>query len=226
MTDINVAKEPHGGAAEDKSKGYSNNHSTLPPQALLKSLPSHKIVFGTDGRIISTGSHGNSKKNPVTAAIYQQDHFLPKVPGAEKSGEAQVVHDIIHAKFDGSRPLTSSEINIVMDQVNKLKALMREKDLDLLKLRHENVILKQVRDTSQTRARGIHPNPLLQIERRQQKDIEQLDAQNQDAPRLIRGLRDEISGLKVCLCNRRYGEMYNYSVCFRDSNIHVFFSSN
>ncbi|KAJ3408066.1 Lebercilin [Chytridiales sp. JEL 0842] len=132
--------------------------------------------MSTDGRIISAA--GGTKKNPITAAIYQQDHFLPKVPGTGDGAH----HDASHhgGKNDANRALTHSEVDMVMEQVNKLKALMKEKDLDLLKLRHENVILKQ-------------------IERRQQKDIEQLGAQNEDAPRLIKGLREEVGGLKLKL---------------------------
>ncbi|KAI9360426.1 ciliary protein causing Leber congenital amaurosis disease-domain-containing protein [Zopfochytrium polystomum] len=75
------------------------------------------------------------------------------------------------------RLLTASHINLILEQMDKLRVLMREKDVDLLKLRHENVLLKQ-------------------IERRQQRDLEQLDSQTHDAPRLIKGLRDEITGLK------------------------------
>ncbi|KAI8618713.1 ciliary protein causing Leber congenital amaurosis disease-domain-containing protein [Chytriomyces sp. MP71] len=70
-----------------------------------------------------------------------------------------------------------SQISLVLDQMDRLRAVMREKEIDLLKLRHENMILKQ-------------------IERRQQKEIEHLDCQSQDAPKLIRGLREEIAGLK------------------------------
>ncbi|KAJ3025321.1 UNVERIFIED_CONTAM: hypothetical protein HDU68_007256 [Siphonaria sp. JEL0065] len=77
-------------------------------------------------------------------------------------------------------PLTKhqlSQVNLVLDQMDRLRAVMREKEIDMLKLRHENMILKQ-------------------IERRQQKEIEQLDVQNHDAPKIIRGLREEILGLK------------------------------
>ncbi|KAJ3287006.1 hypothetical protein HK104_008794, partial [Borealophlyctis nickersoniae] len=67
--------------------------------------------------------------------------------------------------------------NLALAQIEKLRAVVREKEVEMLKLRHENILLKQ-------------------IERRQQKDLEHLESQSDDAPRIIHGLRDEISGLK------------------------------
>ncbi|KAJ3149881.1 Lebercilin [Geranomyces michiganensis] len=56
-----------------------------------------------------------------------------------------------------------------------LQAMMHERDMELLRLRHENSLLKQ-------------------IERRQQKDIEQLEWHSEE--RVIHSLRDEVAGLK------------------------------
>ncbi|KAJ3126970.1 Lebercilin [Nowakowskiella sp. JEL0407] len=65
----------------------------------------------------------------------------------------------------------------VFTQLERVKGLLRDKEYENLKIRHENAALKQV-------------------ERRQQKDIAQLTTQSEDAPRIIRGLREEIIGLK------------------------------
>ncbi|KAL5038487.1 hypothetical protein BDV3_006364 [Batrachochytrium dendrobatidis] len=62
-------------------------------------------------------------------------------------------------------------------QSERLRILLREKDVETMRLKHENIFLKQ-------------------MERRHQKDIEQFEAQSQDAPRLIRGMREEIANLK------------------------------
>ncbi|KAJ3169498.1 Lebercilin [Geranomyces variabilis] len=56
-----------------------------------------------------------------------------------------------------------------------LQAMMHERDVELLRLRHENSLLKQ-------------------IERRQQKDIEQLEWHSEE--RVIHALREEVTGLK------------------------------
>nr|KAJ3422380.1 Lebercilin [Polyrhizophydium stewartii] len=62
-------------------------------------------------------------------------------------------------------------------QAERLRTLLREKEIEMLRLKHENVLLKQ-------------------IERRHQRDLEQFEAQALDAPRVIRGLREEVSHLK------------------------------
>eukprot|EP00842_Homolaphlyctis_polyrhiza_P006747 jgi/Hompol1/7073/HPOL_005179-RA len=62
-------------------------------------------------------------------------------------------------------------------QSERLRILLREKEMEGMRLKHENVLLKQ-------------------IERRQQKDIEQFESQAADAPRVIRGLREELSHIK------------------------------
>ncbi|KAJ3113633.1 hypothetical protein HDU96_003127 [Phlyctochytrium bullatum] len=80
----------------------------------------------------------------------------------------------------GTRAASASyftHLENLMDQMDRMRSVMKEKEVDLLKIKHENVVLKQ-------------------IERRQQKEIQMLDTQNQDAPKVIKGLRDEVAGLK------------------------------
>ncbi|KAI9332354.1 ciliary protein causing Leber congenital amaurosis disease-domain-containing protein [Obelidium mucronatum] len=122
-------------------------------------------------------------KTPNEQKLQQQhqsgtEPFLPRV--AMLNNGTTFNTGVTGAGGGSHEPLTKhqlSQVNLVLEQMDRLRALMREKEIDMLKLRHENMILKQ-------------------IERRQQKEIEQLDVQSHDAPKIIRGLRDEISGLK------------------------------
>ncbi|KAJ3310701.1 hypothetical protein HDU76_003313 [Blyttiomyces sp. JEL0837] len=129
-------------------------------------------VGGATGRVDAVPTMGEGQQQQSLPTATHLEGFLPKV------------HVNAAGTYEHTRRLISaSHVNMVLNQLEKLRASMREKDLDILKLRHENIVLKQ-------------------IERRQQKDIDQMDSQNQDAPRLIRGLRDEITGLKAKL--RKY----------------------
>ncbi|ORZ38128.1 ciliary protein causing Leber congenital amaurosis disease-domain-containing protein [Catenaria anguillulae PL171] len=62
-------------------------------------------------------------------------------------------------------------------EYDRLKGILKERDIALLRLKEENAVLKQ-------------------IDRRHQRELTELEAQNEEAPRIIRGLRDEIQGLK------------------------------
>ncbi|KAI9189644.1 hypothetical protein H9P43_001077 [Blastocladiella emersonii ATCC 22665] len=59
----------------------------------------------------------------------------------------------------------------------RVKGVLKERELKYLKVREENAVLKQ-------------------IERRHQRELAELEAKNEDAPRIIRGLREEVQGLK------------------------------
>ncbi|ORY51994.1 hypothetical protein BCR33DRAFT_712201 [Rhizoclosmatium globosum] len=112
-------------------------------------------------------------KTPHEPKLPGNDAFLPRVA----QGNAVTT---FQTGVPGAETLTKqqlSQVNLVLEQMDRLRAMMREKEIDMLKLRHENMILKQ-------------------IERRQQKEIEHLDVQSHDAPKIIRGLREEIVGLK------------------------------
>lgn len=79
--------------------------------------------------------------------------------------------------------LNGTNSNILMlTHIDKLRAIIKTRELENIKLKHENTILKQV-------------------ERRQARDIKELEMHNEDAPRIIRGLRNEIVSLKVNLKN-------------------------
>ncbi|TPX77941.1 hypothetical protein CcCBS67573_g00804 [Chytriomyces confervae] len=118
---------------------------------------------------VESKAHGttgpDSKADAALTHKLPTDPFLPRV--------AQTAFHMAHAV----EAAATGKHAFIIDQMDRLRAMMHEKDIEILKVRHENMILKQV-------------------ERRQQKDIEALDNQSHDAPKIIRGLREEISGLK------------------------------
>ena len=66
----------------------------------------------------------------------------------------------------------------ILSEIERLKNLTRDKDREVFRLKQEVGIMKQ-------------------IERRQQRDIEQMQSIEEDAPRIIRLLRDELQSFKV-----------------------------
>ncbi|KAI8811834.1 ciliary protein causing Leber congenital amaurosis disease-domain-containing protein [Cladochytrium replicatum] len=94
-----------------------------------------------------------------------------------------------------------SGVPSLLGQFERLKHLVRERESDNLKLKQENVILKQ-------------------IERRHQKDIEFLATQGDDSPRVISALRDEIQGLRNKL-REYFGNAINDSRHIRHLNEEV-----
>ena len=87
--------------------------------------------------------------------------------------------------------LNGANSNILMlTHIDKLRAIIKTRELENIKLKHENTILKQV-------------------ERRQARDIKELEMHNEDAPRIIRGLRNEIVSLKVNLKNWIYKRVFS-----------------
>ncbi|KAI8922194.1 hypothetical protein DFJ77DRAFT_445682 [Powellomyces hirtus] len=108
-------------------------------------------------------------------------HFLPRVPTATSRGPA-LVQQVIEEPSSHPKHRTSESPQYrytgrsgIPGNVELLQTMLRERDLELLRLRHENSLLKQ-------------------IERRQQKDIEQLEWHSEE--RVIHALRDEVTGLK------------------------------
>ncbi|KAJ3355961.1 hypothetical protein HDU83_002246 [Entophlyctis luteolus] len=112
-----------------------------------------------------------------------QEPFLPRVAHLAAN------NNVAANPADQGPMQKMSQADFVLGQMDRLRAIMREKEIDILKLRHENILLKQ-------------------IERRQQKEIEQFELKSHDAPKIIRGLRDEISGLKS-----KIKEYYNQMNC-------------
>lgn len=75
----------------------------------------------------------------------------------------------------------------MLSHIEKLRASLREKELECTKLKQENSTLR------------LASISLIQIERRQQKDLKDLESQQDDGPRIIKGLREESAGLKLKL---------------------------
>jgi hypothetical protein len=65
-------------------------------------------------------------------------------------------------------------------EIDRLKNMMRERDRSIFKLKQEIGVMKQ-------------------IERRQQRDLEQLQSLEEDAPKIIRLLKDELQSFKAKL---------------------------
>ncbi|KAJ1500080.1 hypothetical protein HMI56_004043, partial [Coelomomyces lativittatus] len=74
-------------------------------------------------------------------------------------------------------PNPSKQQDPLLHDLGKLKSLLKEKEMTILKLREENVVLKQ-------------------IERRHEKKLFELEEKGQDAPRLIQALREELNAFK------------------------------
>ncbi|KAI8822155.1 uncharacterized protein EV422DRAFT_419052 [Fimicolochytrium jonesii] len=116
-------------------------------------------------------------------AIAHETHFLPRVPISPRNRTNHHSDDnrSLKGKVDSSadeKQTKKSERPSALHAPGNLETLthqLRERDIEILKLRHENALLKQ-------------------IERRQQKDLEALEWQSDE--QVVRALRDEINGLK------------------------------
>ncbi|KAJ3104383.1 Lebercilin [Physocladia obscura] len=144
-------------------------------EILQKAASPHTERVKIQGPSVSS----QAKIFPDSKSTYEP--FLPRVCGVNNASvlptsmpnQIALSSEQQHAQ----NKMQSGQLDHVLEQMDRLRAIMREKEIDLLKSKHENMILKQ-------------------IERRQQKEIEQLDIQSHDAPKIIRGLREEITGLK------------------------------
>ncbi|TPX57499.1 hypothetical protein SpCBS45565_g08188 [Spizellomyces sp. 'palustris'] len=128
-------------------------------------------------------------ENQITSQNQHPNHntyFLPRVQNTSHETSARRVETHNKAplsfKCRGSSdesPATHSNFKLahvsVPSSLAPVQTLLREKDAEVVRLKHENALLKQ-------------------IERRQQKEIEQLEWQSEE--RVIRALRDELAGLR------------------------------
>ncbi|KAJ3305664.1 hypothetical protein HDV03_001309 [Kappamyces sp. JEL0829] len=73
-------------------------------------------------------------------------------------------------------------------QVERLRVLLREREIENSKLKNENSMLKQ-------------------RERRNQKDLEQLEQETQEAPNLIRRLKEDLAASKVAKVKLYYAQI-------------------
>ncbi|KAJ3359712.1 hypothetical protein GGF32_009057 [Allomyces javanicus] len=98
----------------------------------------------------SAGHHGGNGNNPAAGA----GHAHAGGPAASDLTESALAHEL-----------------------DRVKGLLKEREIKLLKVKEENAVLKQ-------------------IERRHQRELAELEERNEDAPRVIRGFREEVQGLK------------------------------
>ncbi|KAJ1561963.1 hypothetical protein HK096_002671, partial [Nowakowskiella sp. JEL0078] len=143
-------------------------------QAVAWDLDSPMAKSNEGNDIVSDILHQTDRNDALThIRSYQHQfspYFQPIVPKL-----AQIHKNDGGLQFIGGGGYLHPAGENLMSQVEKLKTMLREKDFENLKLRHEN------------------------IERRKQKDIDQLTTQSEDAPRVIKGLREEVNNLKLKL---------------------------
>lgn len=111
----------------------------------------------------------------------------------EKSFDMMRNDDVDHPKSDSDRGQSAPEhrgmpsptptsgaaaTNNVMAEFDRLKNTIHERDRMIFRLKQEIGVMKQ-------------------IERRQQRDLDQLQSLEEDAPKIIRLLKDELQGFKV-----------------------------
>ncbi|KND02686.1 uncharacterized protein SPPG_01772, partial [Spizellomyces punctatus DAOM BR117] len=130
-------------------------------------------------------------ENQITPQNQHPNHntyFLPRVLNTSHEASARRVETHHHkappsfkcrASSDESpatiRSIVKPQHGFVPSNLAAVQTLLREKDAEVVRLKHENALLKQ-------------------IERRQQKEIEQLEWQSEE--RVIRALREELAGLR------------------------------
>jgi chromosome segregation ATPase len=110
----------------------------------------------------------------------KSESYLPKAESPERPHLRIKSKDSDKSPSSIAKALISyqNQAQVAIEQVDRLRKALREKDMDLAVTKSENALLKQ-------------------IERRYQKDMELQELHHQDAPRIIKGLRDEISHLKA-----------------------------
>ncbi|KAJ3135458.1 Lebercilin [Geranomyces variabilis] len=120
------------------------------------------------GHFLPRMPKASSRTPSITAAdnSRHEGHYNPPHSAKHQRGPPQETQ---HYRHGGGRNMH------IPGNIEILQAMMHERDVELLRLRHENSLLKQ-------------------IERRQQKDIEQLEWHSEE--RVIHALREEVTGLK------------------------------
>ncbi|KAJ3211681.1 hypothetical protein HDU67_004360, partial [Dinochytrium kinnereticum] len=150
----------------EMQRSYGEILETFSDRVTVMSTPSSKgtpLIQGKKSAAEGQWKAHNPDLLPQSTWI-QQEAFLPRLN--QDTGPARAISATYFSHMEN-----------LLEQMDRMRSMMKEKEVDYLKIRHENIVLKQ-------------------IERRQQKEIQQLDSQNQDAPKVIKGLREEVIGLK------------------------------
>ncbi|TPX30345.1 hypothetical protein SmJEL517_g06076 [Synchytrium microbalum] len=104
-------------------------------------------------------------KEEVKRVIRPRDAFLPNI---NRSPSPDMT-----SKNNNNVSQNPDTVSSFLGQLERIRNMLKTRENEIARLRQENAMLKQV-------------------ERRQRKDIEHLESQTEDAPRIINGLRNEI----------------------------------
>ncbi|KAJ3325846.1 hypothetical protein HDV06_002231 [Boothiomyces sp. JEL0866] len=107
--------------------------------------------------------------NPSKAKNYKKNNILPPVEGGEGHSRANSANKPVNNLVD---------LESIQGKVDRMRTLLRERELENNRLKIENSMLKQ-------------------RERKHQKDIDILEETTNDAPRIIKALREEIHNHKA-----------------------------
>jgi hypothetical protein len=136
-----------------------------------------------------------------SASPSHEASFLPRMTD-DPSPQSDRLLNGVNSK--GPAYLSAAE---VAAQIDRYRTVIKDKDVELSKLKHELLLLKQViHDDLFYLWDIIIENKIymetfnvkkIQLERRQQKELEAFELRLEEAPRVIKGLQDEILRLKV-----------------------------
>lgn len=91
-------------------------------------------------------------------------------------------HEFFTSNIGKSLIASEQQLKASNAQLERYRQVLKDRDMELHSIRSENALLKQ-------------------MERRFQKDAEQIEVQYSEGPRIIKGLRDEVTHLKVYCTN-------------------------
>ncbi|KAI8929388.1 hypothetical protein BC831DRAFT_444240 [Entophlyctis helioformis] len=163
------AASTHHDDAHDESGdgGHAGTGGTRPHKrasSAHSALPSHNPSSGSNANLANT-SGGTGMGGALVG------------PNANTTGLGLGGMTMSVGQFTKAIQAAQLQASAAIAQTDRLRVLLREKEIESMRIKHENVLLKQ-------------------SERRHQKDVELFEAQAFDAPRIIKGLREELSHLK------------------------------
>jgi hypothetical protein len=125
--------------------------------------------------IEAAGSPPSQRLHARQQTYQTQTSALPPLDGRAASPE--------HGGVDIETKRLRAGIVPSLTEMERLRNIIYEKNRDIFQLKQEITVLKQ-------------------IERRQQRDLDHLQHDEDEAPRIIRMMREEAQGLKVTLLGR------------------------
>ncbi|KAI9218114.1 ciliary protein causing Leber congenital amaurosis disease-domain-containing protein [Blastocladiella britannica] len=127
-----------------------------------------------------SADHSRSRDPARSKTPTKQDRILTDADPPPKPQSQPTAAPAVHAHaIPPTQPVPFNE-TALWHEHERLKGSLKERDLRILALKEEAAVLRQ-------------------IERRHQRELADMESKNDDAPRIIRGLREEVSGLKLKL---------------------------